>query len=239
MAAGVGVAAGLPDNIEYNPGGLAVVWAEENARDSIYSALTRRETYGTSGTRQIVRFFGGWEYGADMCGSADFAKLGYAGGVPMGSDLPARGEASAPTFAVSALADPGSDANPGSPLQRIQIVKGWVDGAGAVHEKVYDVAGADNGASVDLNTCEPQGEGEQELCSVWTDPSFDPSQGAFYYTRVLDNPTCRWSQQLCTAAAVDCSDPSTIGAGYEGCCAADRRPIVQERAWTSPIWYTP
>ncbi|MEE3332075.1 MAG: DUF3604 domain-containing protein [Myxococcota bacterium] len=239
MAAGVGIAAGLPDNIEYNPGGLAVVWAEENARDSIYSALTRRETYGTSGTRQVVRFFGGWGYPANMCGSADFAKQGYEAGVPMGSDLPARGEAPAPTFAVSALADPGTSTSPGTPLQRIQVVKGWVDSDGNTHEKVYDVAGGDNGAGVDLNTCELTGKGEQSLCSVWADPAFDADQAAFYYTRVLDNPTCRWSQQLCNAAAVDCSDPSTITRGYEPCCSEDHRPTVQERAWTSPIWYTP
>jgi len=239
MAAGAGLAAGLPDNIEYSPGGLAVVWAEENSRDSIFSALQRRETYGTSGPRPVVRFFGGWDYEASMCEGPDFASKGYAGGVPMGGDLSASDETTAPRFAVSALADPGSDVSPGAALQRIQIIKGWVDPDGTVHEKVYDAAGGDNGASVDTSTCERTGEGEQTLCSVWTDPSFDAAQPAFYYARVLENPSCRWSQHLCLAAGVDCATPETITAGYEACCAAEHRPTVQERAWTSPIWYQP
>jgi hypothetical protein len=239
MAAGAGLASGLPDNIEYNPGGLAVVWAEANTRDSIFAALQRRETYGTSGPRPVVGFFGGWGYEDTMCGDADFAKLGYQGGVPMGGDLARRGNAQAPRFAVSALADPGTDDSPGAPLQRIQIVKGWVDSDSAVHEKVYDVAGGDNGAGVDLQSCERRGEGAQSLCSVWADPDFDSSQGAFYYARVLENPSCRWSQHLCLAAGVDCSDPSTITTGFEPCCTSDHRATVQERAWTSPIWYQP
>jgi hypothetical protein len=238
-AAGAGLATGLPDNIEYNPGGLAVVWAEENTRDSIFSALQRRETYGTSGPRPVVRFFGGWDYEASMCNGEGFAQQGYDGGVPMGGDLAARGDASAPRFAVSALADPGSDDSPGAPLQRIQVVKGWVDAKGSVHEKVYDVAGGANDASVDTATCERQGEGARSLCSVWSDPDFDASQGAFYYARVLENPSCRWSQHLCIAAGVDCSDAATIASGFEPCCAADHQPTVQERAWTSPIWYQP
>jgi hypothetical protein len=239
MAAATGLAAGLPDNIEYNPGGLAVVWAEENSRDAIFAALRRRETYGTSGPRPIVRFFGGWDYPGSMCDGDGFAQQGYAGGVPMGGDLPERSDAAAPRFAVSALADPGTDASPGAPLQRIQIVKGWVDTEGAVHEKVVDVAGGDNGASVDTATCERRGDGARSLCSVWTDPDFDANSGAFYYARVLENPSCRWSQHLCVEAGVDCSDPSTISAGFEPCCSADHRPTVQERAWTSPIWYSP
>ena len=239
MAAGAGLAAGLPDNIEYNPGGLAVVWAEENSRDALFHGMQSRETYGTSGQRQVVRFFGGWGYDAGMCDSDSFAQQGYDGGVPMGGDLPVRGDAAAPTFAVSALADPGTDASPGSELQRIQIVKGWVDADGNTHEKVYDVAGGDNGASVDTNTCEQSGDGAQSLCQVWTDPAFDANQEAFYYARVLDNPSCRWSQQLCLAGGVDCSDPATVTAGFEPCCAEDHVKTVQERAWTSPIWYTP
>ena len=239
LSAGAGLAAGLPDNIENNPGGLAVVWAEENTRDSIFAALQRREAYGTSGPRHVVRFFGGWDYAEDMCESEDFAHRGYDGGVPMGSDLARRGDAATPRFAVSALADPGSDERPGAQLQRIQIVKGWVDTEGEVHEQVVDVAGGDNDASVDTRSCERRGEGAQSLCAVWADPQFDPSQGAFYYARVLENPSCRWSQHLCIAAGVDCSDPGTITPGYEPCCAAEHRPTVRERAWTSPIWYTP
>ena len=101
------------------------------------------------------------------------------------------------------------------------------------------MAGGDNGATVDEKTCDTWGAGDQKLCAVWSDPDFDAGEGAFYYARVLENPTCRWSQQLCVAGGVVCSDPSTIGRGFEACCAPDHVPTVQERAWTSPIWYTP
>jgi hypothetical protein len=157
----------------------------------------------------------------------------------MGGDLPAAPEtAKAPVFAVSALRDPGAPRLPGTPLQRVQVVKGWVEN-GKAREKVYTVAGGDNGASVDLDTCKPKGKGADSLCSVWSDPDFEADQHAFYYARVLDNPTCRWSQHLCVDAGVRCDEPDTIGPGYEACCADSHRPTVQERAWTSPIWYTP
>jgi hypothetical protein len=230
---------GLPDNIEFNPGGLAVVWAEENSRDALWNGLVSKETYGTSGTRPVVRFFGGWELDQGLCHSDDLVERGYAQGVPMGSDLPARPDAgSAPVFAVSALKDPGVPDHPGTPLQRIQIVKGWLED-GQTREKVFDVAGGDNGATVDEKTCETWGVGEEKLCGLWSDPSFDATQAAFYYARILENPTCRWSQRACVAAGVVCSDPATISSGYEPCCAPDHVPTVQERAWTSPIWYTP
>jgi hypothetical protein len=234
-----GIAPGLPDDIEFNPGGLAVLWAEENSRDSLFAAMRRREAYGTSGTRPVVRFFGGWGYGDDLCGSADFAARGYAGGAPMGGDLPPRpADADAPRFAVSALKDTGTRQSPGTPLQRVQIVKGWIAGD-TTHERVYDVAGGANGASVDAASCETQGDGAAQLCAVWRDPDFDPAERAFYYARVLENPTCRWSQRLCVAAGVRCGDSSTVSPGFEPCCAPDHVPAVQERAWTSPIWYTP
>jgi len=239
VAAGTGLRSGLPDNIEYNPGGLAVVWAEENSRDSIFAALQRRETYGTSGPRPVVRFFGGWEYEETLCDSGDVATRGYADGVPMGSDLPPRTGGGAPRFAVSALADPGTDESPGADLDQIQIVKGWVDAEGAVHERVLTVAGGQSTGTVDPATCERDGHGAKSLCTVWTDPEFDPAASAFYYARVLENPSCRWSQHLCVAAGVDCQVPATVTAGYEPCCAADHRPTIQERAWTSPIWYRP
>jgi hypothetical protein len=230
---------GLPDNIEFNPGGLAVLWAEENSRDALFSAMVRREAYGTSGTRPVVRFFGGWGYDEGLCDATDFAARGYAGGVPMGGDLPARPEgAQAPVFAVSALQDPGAPDAPGTPLQRVQIVKGWLEG-GAPRERVYDVAGGDNGASVDIRSCETRGQGAARLCAVWRDPDFDPQQRAFYYARVLENPTCRWSQHLCVAAGVDCSKPGSVGPGFAGCCSASNRKAIQERAWTSPVWYAP
>ena len=231
--------AGIPDNIEFNPGGLAVLWAEENTRDALFSAMQRREAYGTSGTRPVVRFFGGWDYPESMCGSGDFASVGYQGGVPMGGDLPPRPDgAKAPLFAVSALKDPGSSGHPGTPLERIQIIKGWVK-KGKAHEKVFEVAGGDNGASVDTDTCETQGRDSASLCAVWQDPDFDPDERAFYYVRVLENPTCRWSQQLCVEAEVECSDDSVMNPGYEACCLESIPKTVQERAWTSPIWYSP
>jgi hypothetical protein len=128
----------VPDVVK-NPGGLVAVWAEENTREAIFQALRRRETYGTSGSRMGVRFFGGWSYESSLCDAFDFAARGYDGGVPMGSDLPPRtGDAAVPTFAVSALRDPGSVDEPGGRLQRIQIVKGWVGEDGLLHEAVYD-----------------------------------------------------------------------------------------------------
>ena len=229
----------LPDNIEFNPGGLAVLWAEENSRDALFAAMQRREAYGTSGTRPVVRFFGGWEYQPDLCSAPDFAARGYAGGVPMGGELrPRPGGVSAPAFAVWVLQDPGSADAPGTPLQRVQIVKGWVEG-GEAREKVHDVAGGETGATVDLATCETRGGGAASLCTLWRDPDFDPEQRAFYYARVLENPACRWSQRLCVDAGVDCARPETYLPNFAGCCLPTHQPTVQERAWTSPIWYTP
>jgi len=236
------------DNIEFNPGGLAVVWAEENTRDSIFDALLRRETYGTSGTRPIVRFFGGWDYPETLCESPELVATSYANGVPMGSDLPKAptGDSadpadspgstnSAPRFVVSALKDSGLS---GLPLQRVQIIKGWIED-GEHREQVHEVAGGDNGASVDLATCEPRGAGADSLCTVWSDPDFDAAAPAFYYARVIENPSCRWSQYTCNAAGVDCSTPESVPEGLAACCSESHKPAIQERAWTSPIWYRP
>ena len=236
----MGATSGLPDDIEYNPGGLAVLWAEENSRDALFSAMQRREAYGTSGTRPTVRFFGGWSYDAELCSDPQFVAKGYQGGVAMGGDLAKRPRgARAPTFAALAVQDPGTEKSPGTPLQRIQLVKGWVDAQGEVHEHVVGVAGGENGASVDLETCEPRGAGAKQLCAVWSDTDFDARQGAFYYARVLENPTCRWSQRICHAAKVDCSDVRKLPANLAGCCSELAKPTIQERAWTSPIWYEP
>ncbi|HPG27120.1 MAG: DUF3604 domain-containing protein [Spirochaetaceae bacterium] len=213
-----------------NPGGIAGVWAEENSRDSIFDAMKRRETFGTSGPRMTARFFGGWGYPEDLCASASLVEAGYAGGVPMGADLPPRPEgAVAPSFVVSAMRDPGTPGHPGTELQRAQIVKGWVDDEGHFHQAVFDVAGGANDAGVDLATCEPRGPGHDALCSVWTDPDFDPDQRAVYYVRVLENPSCRWNQLQCLELPADerpsgCEDPSVP-------------KQIQERLWTSPIWY--
>jgi len=237
---GMGAMMGLPDELEYNPGGLAVVWAEENSRDAIFAGMLRKETYGTSGTRPVVRFFGGYGFDEALCASDDLVERGYAEGVPMGGDLPARPSRSdAPTFVVSAMMDPGTKAHPGAPLDKVEIVKGWVDAKGATHERVLTVASGPGGASVDTATCRRQGGGASSLCSVWRDPEFDASERAFYYARVSETPSCRWSQYVCRAHAVDCAKPESIPMGLEACCSEDHDPIVRERAWTSPIWYTP
>jgi hypothetical protein len=228
---------GLPDALEFGPGGLAVLFAEENTRESLFAAMKRREAYGTSGPRLVVRLFAGRALPEDLCERPDFVATGYREGVPMGGTL-AGGGSSPLRLAALALADPGSASEPGVPLQRIQVVKGWL-ADGAAHERVLDVAGGANEARVDLDTCEPQGAGHARLCTVWSDPDFDPRESAFYYARVLENPTCRWSQRLCAAAAVDCARPETIDPGFEGCCDPAHARTVQERAWTSPIWYAP
>lgn len=225
-----------------NPAGLAAVWAEENSREAIFAAMKRRETYATSGPRMVARFFGGWDYPDDVCDNMNFEEIGYRQGVPMGGDLRARSGQGGPEFLLWALQDPGTEAFPGTPLQRIQIIKGWLDEAGEYQVTVIDVAGdANNGASVDLTTCEAdEGSGGfSSLCSVWSDPDFDPSTPAIYYARVIENPTCRWSVRHCLAGGVDCDQPSTITEGYEDCCEPEYNTSIQERAWTSPIWYTP
>jgi len=169
----------------------------------------------------------------------------------MGAEIGAVRGKKSPRFLVHALKDVGTAALPGTDLQRVQIVKGWVDAQGETHEQVWDVAGdPDNGASVDADTCEPTGPGFAELCAVWQDPEFDPAQRAFYYARVLDNPSCRWSTKLCQSVGVnplspDCSaQVAQVGGDFRNCCIAEEdepfySPVVQERAWSSPVWYRP
>jgi len=245
----LGVRDGIPENIlsrigpggiTTNGGGLAVLWAEENSRDALFAAMRRREAYATSGTRPIVRFFGGRpQKGA--CDAPAFAEEGYTRGVPMGGELgPVLGKKS-PRFAVMATQDPGGGGEPSTPLQRVQIVKGWVDAEGKTHEQVFEVAGDDHSAAgVDLDTCTPTGTGSATLCAVWADPSFRPEERAFYYARVLENPVCRWSTRLCNSLAntvpFDCSN---VPAKYLDCCSDLVDKTVQERAWTSPIFYQP
>lgn len=237
---------GLVDDADFSPGGLAVLWAEENTREALFAAMKRREAYGTSGPRMVVRFFGGWDYAEDLCARADLAAQGYERGVPMGGDLPAPPVGSdaadarhTPVFAVSALRDPGGEGAPGAPLDRIQIVKGWIEG-GELRERVYDVAARpDSEAGVDPDTCALRGTGADALCAVWRDPDFDATELAFYYARVLENPTCRWSARQCVANGVRCDDPATVTEGFEACCDPALPRTIRERAWTSPIWYTP
>jgi hypothetical protein len=222
-----------PDKVINNPGGLAAVWAEENSRDAIFDALERRETFGTSGPRMAVRFFGGWEYPDTLCADPDFVKKGYGQGVPMGGDLPPRPAGSeAPRFAVLAMREADLGQRRGTDLQRIQIIKGWLDPDGKPIHKIFEIAGdPDNGAGVDLDTCATTGEGFDTLCTVWTDPEFRPALRAFYYARVVANPTCRWSTYECIRLPVD-ERPQT-------CSDTDIEKTIQERAWTSPIWYRP
>ena len=219
-------------NASNNPGGLIGVWASENSRDALFDAMTRKEVFGTSGPRIQPRLFGGWDYDASLCSDPDLLQQAYAGGVPMGGDLPLRGQATAPVFIATGLSDVGTIALPGTPLQRLQIIKGWVDADGVNHEKVFDVAGdADNGASVDLDSCALSGSGFAQLCGVWTDPEFNPRERAVYYMRAVENPSCRYTAWQCAELPAE-QRPAD-------CADSRSRAAIQERAWTSPIWYTP
>ena len=223
------------DSTSYNAsGGLVAIWSEENSRDSLFDGLQRRETYATSGTRPKLRFFGGWDFPSDLCGRVDLVTVGYTLGTPMGGDLPPKpNNTHAPSFVVAALKDPGTVRHPGTPLQQIQIIKGWLDpDSGATFEKIYQVAGNPrNDASVDPESCEIHGQGSDSLCAVWRDPDFHPRQRAFYYARLLENPTCSVYQRDCNQIIEDEKPKS---------CTDGSFPMtVQQRAWSSPIWYQP
>jgi hypothetical protein len=216
-----------------NPGGLMGAWAEENRRDALFDSMQRRETFATSGPRIAPRFFGGWGLPEGMCEAGDLAREGYARGVPMGGELPSDASGAAgPTFVASVMRDPGIPAHPGNPLQRLQIVKVWVGDDGRFHQAVHDVAGGPSPeADVDLDTCTPRGPGHDTLCGVWQDPDFDAAKSAAWYVRVVENPSCRWSWRECLALSPD-ARPST-------CDDPEIPRTIQERAWTSPIWYSP
>ncbi len=221
---------------EFGASGLAAVWAEENTRESIYAALRRKETFATSGPRMRLRFFAGYGLPDNLLETADGVARAYTTGVTMGADLAPDpgGSEGAPQFAVWAQADANS-----AQLQRLQIIKGWIDAAGETHEEVIDVACAggvevntatnrcpDNGATVNLSDCSFNAKtGSSELRIVWTDPNFNASERAFYYARVLENPTCRWSTW------------DAIRAGTKP--RSDLAATLQERAWSSPIQYVP
>ncbi len=219
-----------PGGVLFSPGGLAAAWAVENSRDALFEAFRRREVYGTSGPRIALRLFASRRFEGDLCEAPDLVARGYAEGVPMGADLPP-GEG-APVFVLQAARDAGTASRPAVDLQRAQIIKGWVAADGALREKVYEVAGdPENGATVSMETCAPEGEGFATLCATWTDPDFDAARPAFYYARVVENPTCRWTTWACLALAPEerpepCADPSV-------------QVPQQERAWSSPIWHLP
>ena len=218
---------------QWGASGLAAVWAEENTRDSIFKAFKRKETFATTGTRIAVRFFAGYNLSEIDLNSEMLISEAYQKGVTMGSDFVGDGE-KAPEFIVWAQRDKN-----GAPLQRVQIIKGWVDGSGRTHEKVFDVICSDglqvdpltnrcpdNGAKVNINDCSiTQNVGSAELKGNWVDSEFDVETKSFYYARVLENPTCRWSTW------------DAISRGFKP--REDLHDTIQERAWSSPIWYIP
>lgn len=228
----------LKSPVARNPGGLVGVWAEENARDSLFDAMRRREVFATSGPRMTVRLFAGWSDFADeaanarWCDRPDAVAAGYAAGVPMGGILhDSVGESAAPFFAVSAQRDPGTVARPGGLLERVQIIKMRALESGEFHQQVYDVAGGPTGAGVERDTCRPVGAGADTLCTVWQDPDFDPSVAAAYYVRVIENPSCRWTTWTCLSVP----EPERPGL----CSDETERAFTQERAWSAPVWYSP
>ena len=218
----------------FGSAGVTGVWAPQNTREAIFDGIARKETFGTSGPMIRVRFFGGWDYSDKLVNDKKFVEKAYESGVPRGGDLPPKPKrAKAPTFAVWALKDPDS-----GNLDRVQIIKGWYDQRGYGFQKIYDVVWSDDrepgengklppvGNTVDINKATYSNSiGDNELSAVWTDPDFDPSQHAVYYARVIEIPTPRWSTY--DAALLGVEPPAEVPA------------TIQERAWASPIWYTP
>jgi len=214
--------------------GLAAIWSRENTRTALWDSMYRKEVYATTGTRMKVRVFAGFDFTANDLNRFDFARYGYNHGVPMGGDLAAAADNKGPTFLIKALRDPDW-AN----LDRIQIIKGWTDAEGNAHERIYDVSvSGDRTIGADGRSKTPVGNtvnveqayfdnsiGEMALDGFWQDPNFDASQRAFYYVRVLEIPTPRWT---------------TYDAKFFQIKLPDDVPTsIQERAYTSPIWYTP
>jgi hypothetical protein len=223
------------DGFAMSASGYAAVWATENTREGLWDAMNRKEVYATTGSRMVVRFFGGWDFNDADANSRMPAEAGYTKGVPMGGDLSAAPAGKAPTFLVAALKDQLS-----GNLDRIQIVKGWLDDDGDTHEMVYNVAWGDAekrsldsegklpavGNTVDVeNATWTNTIGDPELITVWEDPDFDPAERAFYYARVMEIPTPRWTAYDAKRYNLDLPDNVLMH--------------LQERAYTSPIWYTP
>lgn len=225
----------LIKDYEIAAAGLTAVWAKDNTRESLWDAMKRKEVYATTGTRMSIRFFGGWDFTKADINSREMAFVGYEKGVPMGGDLkPVEGK-SAPTFLVAAMRDPI-----GANLDRVQIVKGWLDANGKTHEKVYEVVWSDNreidnngklplvGNTVDLRTASWTNTiGASELRAMWTDPDFKASENAFYYVRVLEIPTPTWVAYDAFRFGIELSD-----------IPKEAKTIEQERGYTTPIWYT-
>jgi hypothetical protein len=233
----IGGIGGKPEVFQFarqtSASGLAAVWARDNTREALWDAMARKEVYATTGTRLRVRVFGGFDFTPKDLDRSDFAAQGYQRGVPMGGDLRAALAGQAPAFLIQAVRDPD-----GANLDRIQIIKGWVDAAGKTHEQVYDVAWSGNrtpgkdgklpavGNTVNVKEASyTNAIGAPTLSVYWKDPDFKAKQRAFYYVRVLEIPTPRWT---------------TIDAKFFGVALPKDVPAsIQERAYTSPIWYTP
>jgi hypothetical protein len=219
-------------DIDLGASGLAAAWATENTREAIWDAFARKEVFATTGTRLRVRVFAGWDFKEDEVTRPDFARAGYDRGVPMGGDLSAGPQGEVPKFMIRALRDPD-----GANLDRIQIIKGWVDAQGNTQEKVYDVTCADRmvvdgkcdsdvGSTVNIKDASYTNTiGNAALGGYWVDPEFDPAQRAFYYVRVLEIPTPRWTAYDAKFFNIDMPEGTPM--------------TVQDRAYTSPIWYTP
>lgn len=224
----------LQESWQLGASGLAAVWAAENTREALFDAMKRREVYATTGPRIKLRFFGGWTFEQHQLASPDYERLGYRNGVPMGGDLVGASAGSTPSFMIVAAKDPD-----GANLDRVQVVKGWLHADGKTHEKIHNVALSDGrqvesetgkapsvGSSVDVERASfTNSIGAAELATVWHDPDFNPDEPAFYYVRVLEIPTPRWT---------------TYDARYFQIQAPEDAPMtVQDRAYSSPIWYTP
>jgi len=222
------------DHWRFSASGYAGVWAEENTRESLFSAMKRKEVYATTGPRITVRFFGGWDYQVDDAFKPDLARIGYQKGVPMGGDLSLSPKGKSPNFLIRAVKDPD-----GANLDRVQVIKGWHDSHGQLHEKIYNVALSDSrkegrdgsapsvGSTVNIeNASYINSIGDPELSVVWNDPDFNKDELAFYYLRVLEIPTPRWT---------------AYDAKYFGLKNVPEEVpmVIQERAYTSPIWYSP
>lgn len=223
--------------ITHNPGGLAAIWAEENTRDALFDGLKKKETFATSGTRIRLRFFAAWNFGEDIIGDTNLVERAYQSGVPMGGtlgrDRESQDSTRKPKLLIWAAKDPDN-----ASLDRIQLIKGWIEN-GEQKEHIFDIACSDGrspdsttgkcpdtSAQVDLDTCQiTEGDGDTELKVLWEDESFNPEHASFYYVRVLQNPTCRWSTYDAIRLGIKPID--------------EVNPTVQERAWSSPIWYSP
>ncbi|MEJ2113923.1 MAG: DUF3604 domain-containing protein, partial [Flavobacteriaceae bacterium] len=221
-------------DVDLGASGLAAVWATENTREAIWDAFVRREVYATSGTRLRVRVFAGWDFKKDEVQKPDFAKQGYSRGVPMGGDLKPGPKNTAPSFMIRAVRDPD-----GANIDRVQVIKGWVDSKGETQEKIYDVAVSGNrtigpdgrcktpvGNTVDVKNASYTNDiGAAYLAAHWKDPEFNPNQRAFYYVRVIEIPTPRWTAYDAKYFNFEMPEGTKM--------------MLQDRAYTSPIWYNP